>query len=118
MMLSQLLFAVAAAAHDCINHIAMQHANPRSDAQPYAYLRDVGKRAANELATAPLRVHFDTFYLNGGSMHECTAVGQHKRIMDVDYVCEASNILTQEGKNKIVRVLDRLKREIADILRI
>jgi hypothetical protein len=53
----------------CINHIVQGHANVGVDPQEYSYLNADGsykkRDVKDDLETAPLRVHFDTFYLGG-----------------------------------------------------
>jgi hypothetical protein len=62
----------------CINHLVQKQAQVLVDPQPYSYLNQDGsykKRDVEELETAPLRVHFDTFYLGGA----CGSHGNKKK---------------------------------------
>jgi len=120
------LLASAWASPECASSAAQAHAaaSVRSVALEYAYQRAHEKRSVAQsgeqaaLRTAPLRVHFDTFYLGDGTQFDCKRVGQQFVLQDVAYTCEAKHILAQETKNKIVRVLAKLKAEIGGMLNI
>jgi hypothetical protein len=149
----------------CINHIVQKQVNVSVDPQQYSYLNADGsykkRNVKDTLETAPLRVHFDTFYLGGESkargcrkkkkekkkkkkislvddfffffffffhhlIHfsggtsrfDCLSVGQTVTVMETTHTCTANMILSQETRNKVVRVLDRLKREVGNQLSI
>jgi hypothetical protein len=59
-------------------------------------------------------IHFS----GGTSRFDCLSVGQTVTVMETTHTCTANMILSQETRNKVVRVLDRLKREVGNQLSI
>ncbi len=66
-MFALLVFVALAAAHEheCMNHVVQANIDVKLQTLEYAHEKRAIEQADAGLPTAPLRVHFDTTYLQG-----------------------------------------------------
>jgi hypothetical protein len=121
---SLLSLIVAAGAHTCIHDQVQSAIDVSVDAQAYpasyagAVTTPTTKRQSSATtATNGLRVHFDTFSL-GASRLDCTRVGQTTVVQRTQFTCTQEDVLDQDTKNLLLRVLADLRDTAANLFSI
>jgi hypothetical protein len=123
MFFSLLSLIVAACAHTCIHDQVQSSIAVSVDTQNYpasysgTLTNEAKKRQSATTATAGLRVHFDTFSL-GASRLDCTRVGQTTVVQRTQFTCTQQDMLDQDTKNLLLRVLADLRDTAADLFSI